>query len=165
MKISELRGAVCGASIADLWMGGWFESADNQPRFYASLWAYYVEIAGSFLAIRARKYTGEATLSFVSEIPRDPDLEDDMTFTTMSIGEMRLRHPESENRIHRVVLWGASESDEGVECQAARIELSPREALFFDPSFYFGIRLGGNDDQDEWIEHSAPWRKEALVLE
>lgn len=162
MKLAELREILIGSEVADIVLGGFVYADGDETRFHFLLDAYYLDIRRGLVSFAKRGYSSEGAITVVPRVPLAPDLDDDMTFATTSVREMHLKCPESVNRIRHVSIWGAVEKEREVWFQALSVTLETRQVLFLDPSQYVGMKLGGLDEQNDWLS-SARARGEDLV--
>lgn len=76
---------------------------------------------------------------------------------TMSMGSQLLDHHPHAVPVRRVAAFGAIPHAGGMRCEALRLELSNGQTLFFDPTYYFGIRVCGLGQEKAWSENR--WRE------
>lgn len=155
MTLLKLRQLLNKTSIDDVFLSGFVDKGERSLQFYPSLSAYFLECKGILLRFGAQGYSGKALVSDIGNIVCDLDLDDGMEFAIMSVKQILLRAPDDENCVSKVTLWSPEEVSSGVECSAMRIELANGQVLFFDPSYHFGVRVGGVEQQSIWFENKT----------
>lgn len=154
MKIAHLTQIIDGGRIDDVLLPGFVDKEELPLRFHASLSSYYFDCGGTFLRFSAIGYSGRGLLTVVPEITCDLDLDDDLVFASTSIKQLVLRDPDGSNHIERISLWNSHDGPSGIECSAMRLDLVNQQALFLDPSYHYGIRVGGPEQEQIWLENT-----------
>lgn len=151
--LTELETRLRGKGLSDILLVGFAEEDEVPVRFYSLLRSMYFEYDTVVLEMATLNDTGRMRLSFV-EAPRHcAELDEGMVPAITSIRQQVLRDTESKNSIAALRLWEPSYPDGAVECAAARLDLANGQQIFVDPSYHFGIVLGGREQQEIWEEN------------
>jgi hypothetical protein len=153
MKLAELKVLLLGAEVDDVFVAGFLDTSERPLRFYALYRAVFFECGGALLRFGVVGDTGRMQITRV-DVVVPGDLDDDLEPASTSIRQVILEHPDGSNRLRSLHLWDVVDGPDGIECAAARIDLSNGQKIFLDPTYHFGIRLGGASQQTVWAENS-----------
>lgn len=90
----------------------------------------------------------------VAEFAAVPWNADNSPACTMSIRDMVLTDADGTNQIASITLLGPDFRPESVACATVQLELDNGQVIFFDPSYYFGIRTGGLEQRSIWLDNA-----------
>jgi hypothetical protein len=153
MNLASLRNAFTGASIDDIIVTGFLDGSERPVRFLPTYRLLYLECGEVLVKIGVVGDTGRMLITRVDAVACEAELEEEMQPACASLRLAELRDPDGINRVVALHLWGALDAAAGVECAALRIDLLNGQQIFFDPSYYFGIRIGGLGQQRIWNEN------------
>jgi hypothetical protein len=149
MMTSSLR-KLAGRSLDDIHVVGFLDEEETPVRFQLQLRCIYLSISGELLELHCVEDTGLLRLDIVAQFSAPPDLDDDLRVCVTSVREMVLADPDAENTIVEIELLGALFGPHSTTCSAAQLKLQNGQTLFFDPSYHFGIRIGGIEQRTVW---------------
>ncbi|MGE5787670.1 MAG: hypothetical protein ACM3ZE_23960 [Myxococcales bacterium] len=161
-SVSLLRSPVLEAGIGDILVPGYVEPDVTLAVFHADYNFVYLELGGTFLELATIETTGTMRLSLSAELAHPLDLDDGMAPAFASLREQCLDDTESGNCIEEVVVWGATEQGGDAVCSALQFKLHNGQLLFIDPTYHFGIRIGGQTQRKIW-EDNCPNLSELSV--
>ena len=153
MTLRELRALLAGKEVDDVFIAGFVDMDEIPLRFRALYRAVFVGCGGKLLRFGAIGSTARMLISEVKAVSLNVELDDGMQPAFTSVSQTILNHPDGPNRLATLRLWDALDGADGVECAAARLDLQNGQQLFFDPSYYFGVRLGGREQEGIWAEN------------
>lgn len=153
MKLAELRTVLIGAGIDDVLVAGFVDTSERPLRFYALYRAVFVECGGVLLRFGVLGDTGRMQITR-TDVLSCGDLDEDLEPASTSLRQVVLDDPDGANQLRSLHLWDLADSSDGIECSAARIDLANGQKVFLDPTYHFGIRLGGAWQQTVWVENS-----------
>jgi len=142
-----------GAAITDVHVAGFVQKDEHPIRFYALYRVVFVEFDRAMLRLSVLGDSGHLQLVSVDALRFDAELDDDMLPAVTSVGQMVLRDPDGTNALLAVQLWDLRGTANALQCAALRFDLVNGQKLFVDPSFHFGIRMGGQDHEDAWKQN------------
>jgi hypothetical protein len=98
--------------------------------------------------------TGSMRLSVRDKIEIPVQIEEeDMTAAVTSLREQYLDDSDGRGDLSAIRFWNAKEDETGLLCAALQIELVKGQQIFIDPTYHFGIRIGGPRQRDIWFEN------------
>ena len=166
MKIAEVQAALRGKGVSDILITGFVDQDVTPVRFLPVLRSVYFECGLLLLKMEAIESAGMIQLSLTENVCLETERDEEMLVAVTSLGEQRLRDPDGDNQLSALRLWSASEMDGNLCCAAARLDLVNGQKIFVDPTYYFGLRLGGLEQEQIWRD-SWPWAvgaKEDVLL-
>jgi len=96
--------------------------------------------------------TGTMRVSLVDQVNDSADLDDDMVPAVASLREQVLDDADGSNMLLELRLWNLVEDERGLRCAAAQLQLANGQQIFVDPTYHFGIRVGGARQRDIWSD-------------
>lgn len=153
MKLAELRTVLVGAGIDDILVAGFVDTRERPLRFHALHRAVFIECDGVLLRFGVRGDSGRMQITR-TDVVSCGDLDEDLEPASTSLRQVFLDDPDGSNRMRSLHLWDLEDGPHGIECSAVRIDLANGQKVFLDPTYYFGIRLGGASQQTVWVENS-----------
>jgi hypothetical protein len=84
-----------------------------------------------------------------------------MLSAVTSVREQCLDDADGRNDLSVMRFWDATEDEAGLRCAAAQLDLTNGQQIFVDPTYHFGIRIGGALQKRIWLEN-WPTAKQAL---
>ncbi|MCK6592077.1 MAG: hypothetical protein L6Q76_31375, partial [Polyangiaceae bacterium] len=162
MKLSDIQNRLSGTELKDIIVAGFVENNDRPIRFHALWRTVYFECSGILLRLDAIGDSGRMRLALVDSVFFDAELDDDMLPASSSIRLQVLRDPDGSNALLAIHIWNMVESSDEFQCAAARLDLLNGQRIFIDPSYYFGIRLGGHEQEEVWEANWFESRREEV---
>jgi hypothetical protein len=151
--ISEIAGILFNKSLDDILITGFIEKDTYPLQFHASYRTLYLDCAGVFLKASVIRDEGELSLCLVDRPVAAPHPEEeDFLPTLSSIRDVVLTDPNGSNSMVSIHLWNVRETGSSLLSAALRIDLGNGQRVFADPSYIFGIRLGGAEQEKIWNE-------------
>jgi len=152
LGLDELREQLKGNSLHDVYVVGFLYPNERygQQEFHAMWATVYLECRDFLLQLRAVRTTGTMSVRVVPAFEPE-DWEDPVAFA--SVSEQFLWNVEGENPFVALRLWQSP--GEEYFC-AAQFDLRNGQELFVDPTYYYGIVLGGTEQKRIWRENWPP---------
>lgn len=151
--ISSVLTDLLGTTLDDIYVASFLDDEESPWRVRLHLRVMYLELKGQFLELRCVEDTGTMSLSLVASMRGLGEPDEDFRPSLSSLRELVLIDPVAENQVDAFVLWGAEFEGESVSCNAAQLNLANGQVLFIDPTYHFGIRLGGPEQRDCWYRN------------
>ncbi len=148
----EFIRTLVGVSLTDIYAVGFLDRDESLSRLWAQFRLVYFEFGKQLVEMRCIEDTGTIALVWVDTISDVPDLDDDMEPCVMSLREVLLTDPDFKNEVVDLRLWGASFDCCSVICSAIEFELDSGQVLFVDPTYHFGMKIGGADQRQRWFD-------------
>jgi hypothetical protein len=151
-KMIELETELRRTRINDIQIAGFVDQTEALS-FQPMLQFIYLSFGSHLLELRTVGTTGTMCLSFAEGIRHGFDIEDGMQPATMSLNELVLLDPEGSNELVELRFWSPIEVGEELRCSAMRLDLNNGQKIFVDPTYHFGFRLGGLEQERIWREN------------
>lgn len=164
MPLTDLQNSLAGTGIDDVLLTGNIDGTDGSQQFSPSYYSFFFECGPVLVRFRAVKYTGRMRIERVDAVV-DEDLDGDLQPAWTSVGLAVLDDSIGENRLRMLRLWGVGVTAAGVECDAAQFDLANGQTIFLDPTYIFGIRVGGARQHAIWLENSVQKEYECVQLD
>lgn len=146
-KIKEL---IKSKDIEDIYLVGFVDIQEEMVQFYHNLRFIYFEINSKYIKLESINQFSKMKIRVVESIESDFEIDEDMTMAKSSISEIILNDTMAYgNNINKIVFYNLQDSSELI-CDAIEIELANKQNIFFDPSYYFGINVGGREQKQLW---------------
>ena len=142
------------AGIDDVLVAGFTEVSEKPLRFHHLFWAVFFEFGGELLKFAAIGDSGRMSIERTERVWYD-SLDDDLEPASASIRQIVLDNSDGTGRLASAQLWDFQMSQTGIECAAVRFELANGQIVFLDPTYHFGIRVGGASQEAIFAENSG----------
>jgi hypothetical protein len=152
MTAADLESRLRGAGVGDVLLPGFVDDEAQPHRFRALPQAIYFECDSSLLKFETIATTGTMRVLLVDTVSGSVDLDDDMVPAIASLREQVLDDPDGSNLLLELRLWNLAEEEDGLRCAAAQLRLANGQQIFVDPTYHFGIRVGGTRQRDIWFD-------------
>lgn len=137
-------------NIEDIYLTGFVDVEDGIAQFYHDLRFVYFEINSKYIEFESINQFSKLKLKIVDSIEHNFEIDEDMIRAKSSVSEIILSDTMAKgNDIDNILFYNLEEQDELI-CDAIEIELVNGQVIFLDPSYYFGINIGGKEQKQLW---------------
>ncbi|KOP68479.1 hypothetical protein AMS62_26985 [Bacillus sp. FJAT-18019] len=163
--LEELEKIVRRSSVHDIYLVGFVDIEDGFAEFCPDLRYYYFELGGQFIEFESIDQYSRLSVKVVDSIRYQFEIDEDMIPCKTSVSQMILTDSMSaKNTVKSIIIYGMEMGiKEQLICDSLQISLNNGQVLFLDPSFYFGINIGGEEQRQFWMEnitnHAKPIEK------
>jgi hypothetical protein len=154
MTTNELENVLRGTRVDDVLLDGFMDQDEVPVRFRALRDSLYFELGSVYLHFKAIDSEGAMSIAIVDAMGEHPALDEDMVHAVSSMREQVLQDADGSNEVKALRLWGPAEVAGELRCRAAQLELGNGQQIFVDPSYHFGMRIGGGEQRETWL---ASW--------
>ncbi len=141
-----------GRRITDILLVGFVDIEDGTAQFYPDYRWIYLELDGSELIEFSAGSDGRLSVQTVNEARFLFAVDEDMHKAKMSAIETVLVSSYlAGSEISEAELGNAEEAEGCLRCDFARFILKNGQRLFLDPSFHYGIGIGGEAQEKYWM--------------
>ncbi len=134
------------ASLDDILVGGFVDTSEEPVRFWPLFRYIFIRSETNLVGLTSVQGAARARIELLNSMSFAATLDDDMRPAFSSLGELILRDADGSNLITGIQVWDGSEAD----CSAVRLDLENGQSIFFDPSYHFGFRVGGAEQEAIW---------------
>ena len=148
----DLR-SLCDARVEDFLLQGYVVEEEGTLRFRPMLDAIFLKLEGRLIRMESTEQYSAVELSEVQTVAPTFEVDPDTQFCVSSAGELLLLNPMGDNRIECVEGYGWRRVGEIDQFDAIGLRLYSGQYLFFDPSFLFGMKVGGERQREYWLRN------------
>ena len=144
--IEYLKKVVKNNNIEDIYLTGFVDVENGIAQFCHDLRFMYFEINNKYIEFEVVEQFSKLKIRIVDSIEYNFEIDKDVIKAKSSVSEIVLNDTMSAgNNISTIIFYNLVE--ECLICDAIEIELTNGQIIFLDPSFYFGINIGGKEQK------------------
>lgn len=148
--IEYLKKIVKNHNIKDVYLTGFVDVEDGVAQFYHDLRFIYFEINSKYIEFESINQFSKLRIKIVDSVAHNIEIEEEMMKAESSVGEIILNDTMANgNDIDNIIFYNLEEQEELI-CDAMEIKLVNGQLIFMDPSYYFGINIGGKEQKQMW---------------
>ena len=152
--IKKLIKLVKNNDIENIFLTGFVDIEDGIAQFYPDLRFIYFEINSKFIEFESINQYSKLRIKLEDLVNHNFEIDEDMMKGKSSVSEIILNQDGAiDNCIDNIKFYNLEEKEEELICDAIEIKLKNEQVIFLDPSFYFGINIGGCDQKKIWKEN------------
>jgi hypothetical protein len=154
MTLPELRSKLIGSGLSDILLPGFIDQDETPGRFRPIYQTVYFECGPVYLKMECVSTNGMLRISTADKIEMPVQMEEEeLMAAVMSLREQCMDDADGSNGLSVIRLWDVREDETGLRCAAAQLELMNGQQIFVDPTYHFGMRIGGSRQRDIWFEN------------
>lgn len=144
--------------ITDIILVGFADVEKGIYEFYPNLKYLYIEMGTKYVALESVNQYSLLKFCIKDDLCFEYEIDEDMLKAKSSIAELVLDDTMAVgNNIKEIVFYDLN-TDE-LTCAAMELVLGNGQIIFIDPSFYFGINVGGERQKRMWEENYLNYNK------
>lgn len=148
--IRDIKKIVKDNNIEDIYLTGFVDIEDGIAQFYHDLRFIYFEINSKYIEFESINQFSRLKVKIVDSVEHNFEIDEDMIKAKSSVSEIILNDTMANgNEIDNIVFYNLEEQEELI-CDAIEINLVNGQVIFLDPSYYFGINIGGKEQKRMW---------------
>lgn len=148
--IRDIKKIVKDNNIEDIYLTGFVDIEDGIAQFYHDLRFIYFEINSKYIEFESINQFSRLKVKIVDSVEHNFEIDEDMIKAKSSVSEIILNDTMANgNDIDNIVFYNLEEQEELI-CDAIEINLVNGQVIFLDPSYYFGINIGGKEQKRMW---------------
>ena len=152
--INKLKKLVKNNDIEDIYLTGFVDIEDGIAQFYPDLRFIYFEINSKFIEFESINQYSKLRIKLEELVNHKFEIDEDMMKGKSSVSEIILNQDGAiGNFIDIIKFYNLEEKEEELICDAIEMKLKNEQVIFLDPSFYFGINIGGCEKKEIWKEN------------
>lgn len=155
--LEELVDIFKSCSIQDIYLLGFVDIEDGVADFCPDMRYYYFEVGEKYIELESINQYSNLSVRIVDAIRYQFEIDEDMLPCKTSVSQIILTDSMSaKNTVKSFVINGMESSDNHqMICNSLQLNLDNGQDLFIDPSFYYGINIGGAEQRKFWNENLA----------
>lgn len=152
-------------SVQDIYLVGFVDIEDGAAKFYPDMRLYYFEVGEHCIEFESIDQYSKLSVSIVDSIRYKFEYDEDMLPCKTSVRQIIFTDSMSaKNTVKSIIIYGMELNKEQLICDSIQLNLNNGQELFIDPSFYFGINIGGAEQRKFWIENFENDTKHAETI-
>lgn len=148
--IEYLKKIIKNHNVENIYLTGFVDIEDGVAQFYHDLRFVYFEINSKYIKFESINQFSKLQLKITDSIEYNFEIDEDMIKAKSSVDELILNDTMANgNDIDNIIFYNL-EGREELICDAVEIKLVNGQVIFLDPSYYFGINIGGKKQKQMW---------------
>ena len=148
--LEKLIRIVKDKNIDDIYLTGFVDIEDGIAQFHHDLRFLYLELDDKYLKFESFEQSLRLRISIVESINFDYEVDEDMVRAKSSVSEIVLNDTMAfGNDIGEIIFYNLEQKIDLI-CDAIELKLVNGKVIFLDPSYYFGINIGGKEQKEKW---------------
>lgn len=144
--------------LDDIFLSGFVDIENGIAEFYPEMHYIYFMFGKKFIEFESVEQSSKLKIMITDEVMHRFEIDEDMIPAKASVDETLLMDTLADNRVKEMLLYNISSASElSLTCDAVQINLFSGQKIFLDPTFYYGIGIGGSE-QREWWENNLSKR-------
>lgn len=139
-------------NISDIIKVGFIDIEDGYAQMSFANKYLFIEFDSFLLKFTSIEQYSQLQVEIVSDVTFDIELDDDLIPARASVATIVLTDDMGDNKINSIELFNCSnKTDQNIQCDAMSIYLESGQELFIDPTYYFGLNIGGKEQKEKWF--------------
>ena len=152
----KLRRLVKLDTLEDIYLTGFLDIEHGTAEFYPDMRYLYFLLGDEFIEFQSIEQSSKIKIMITDSVMHKFEIDEDMMPAKASINEMILVDTLADNRIKELFLFNISSSCKNeIICDAVQLNLISGQQIFLDPTFYYGIGVGGIAQKKWWENNLA----------
>lgn len=148
--IEDLKRTLKDNNIEDIYLTGFVDIENGIAQFYHDLRFIYFELNSRYIEFESVNQYSKLRIKIVDSVSYNYEIDEDMIRGKSSVSEVILSDTMAKgNSIDNIIFYNLEEQEELI-CDAIEINLVNGQVIFLDPSYYFGINIGGKEQEQKW---------------
>ena len=142
-------------AIQDIYLLGFVDIENRKANFSPDMRCYYFEFGDQYIELESIEQYSKLSVRIVDSVHYKFEIDEDMFPCTTSVNQLILMDSMSaKNIVNRFVIYGLEcDTADQIVCHSLQLNLENGQELFIDPSFYYGINIGGAEQRRFWKEN------------
>lgn len=140
-------------NISDILLSGVVDIENGIAEFTPMLTYMFFEFDTKIIKFESIEQFSKLKIKYVDRITYDFEIEEDMYPAKSSINEIVMTDTMAENTVKSVEIYGGVSRNNELICDAVCFKLNCVQELFLDPTYFFGINIGGNEQKKAWLNN------------
>lgn len=151
VMVEQLKDFIKDKELIDIILVGFVDINDGETQFYPDLRFMYFEFPSGLIEFESVEQYSKLKLRIQKSIRYNFEIDEDMVKGKSSIGDIVLEDSmDSRNIIKDLVFYNLEYKCSELICDALEIILINEQTIFLDPSYFFGINIGGIRQKERW---------------
>lgn len=144
--------AIKQENISDILLCGVVDIEDGIAEFIPIMEYMYFKFDTKIIKFESVEQYSKLKIEYVNKLTYKFE-DEDMYPANSSIGEIVLTDTMAKNTVRLVEIYGGEQIDNELICYAVSFHLYSEQEIFIDPSFHYGIGIGGEHQKNAWFNN------------
>lgn len=141
-------------NISDILLSGVVDIENGIAEFTPMLTYIFFEFDTKIIKFESIEQYSKLKIEYVDSVTYDFEIEEDMYPAKSSIIEIVMTDTMADNSTNSIEIYGdCSENNKVLICDAICLKLNCGQELFLDPTYFFGINIGGMEQKKAWLNN------------
>lgn len=137
--------------IEDIFLLGFIDADEEIPQFYPNKRFIYFKFNTKYIKFESIEQCSKLKFDIIDSVEFDIDIDEDILRGKSSIIDIILDDSMSiGNYFKTLIFYNYNIDNDEIVCDALEITLVNEQIIFLDPSYYFGINVGGENQKKIW---------------
>lgn len=137
--------------IEDIFLSGFVDIEDGIAEFYPEMRYLYFMFGEKFIEFESVEQSSKMKIMITDKVMHRFEIDEDMIPAKASVDETLFVDTLADNRVKEMLLYNIScVSEFSLTCDAVQFNLFSGQKIFLDPTFYYGIGIGGVEQRAWW---------------
>lgn len=152
--IKTLREVIHSKLIDNVYLVGFLDKEGEVAEFYPDMRYIYILFDDKYIEFQSIKQSSKMKIMISDSVLHKFEIDEDMIPAKTSVNEIILVDTLADNSVREMILYNVeSVTEDSIICDAVQIDLNSEQQVFLDPTFYYGIGIGGNNQYKCWISN------------
>ncbi len=152
--LEELKYLFENSKIEDIYTVGFVDVEGEEYQYYPLYNYLFIELGNKIIRLEANQDNLRLSFKIVDGMDYQFEIDEEMLYAKSSINTIVLDDIwSSSNNVKEVLFYGLDELSNS--CLAAEIILLNGQVIFLDPSYEFGINIGGERLKEAWKDNCS----------
>ncbi len=168
--LEKIKKILINHTLDDIYLTGFVDiDEDGTAEFHSMMRFLYFEFGDQLIEFETIDQYSRLRITMVDSVRHEFETDESVILAKSSIDEVVLIDTMSAgNKIANLCFYNFEVSEGELLCDALHMKLVNGQDLFLDPSFYFGINIGGLEQKHFWeenlIDRSIAIPKETKII-
>ncbi|MGF1487523.1 MAG: hypothetical protein ACFBSE_10580 [Prochloraceae cyanobacterium] len=141
-------------NISDILLSGVVDIENGIAEFTPMLTYMFFQFDTKIIKFESIEQYSKLKIEYIDSVTYDFEIEEDMYPAKSSIIEIIMTDTMADNSINSIEIYGYfSENNKVLICDAICFKLNCGQELFLDPTYFFGINVGSNEQKKAWLNN------------
>ncbi len=146
-----LKRLVSSNTIDDVYLSGFVDIENGTAEFYPDMRYLYFLLGDKYIEFQSVEQSSRMKIMITDSVMHKFEIDEEMMPAKASVNETILVDTLADNSVKEMFLYNImSISETFIVCDAVQMNLNSGQQIFLDPTFYYGVGIGGVEQKEWW---------------